>query len=88
MSLITQYKKERQSADSDDSGLPDKLNELCAVRHGKYHRTSRTPIDNDPPFLITEPETNQTMRALARLNVIKAAGLDNTKSRILSAQDI
>ncbi|GFS03165.1 (S)-beta-bisabolene synthase [Elysia marginata] len=46
MSLITQYKKERQSADSEDSSLPDKLNEFYArFDREKYLHPGPTPID-------------------------------------------
>ncbi|GFR79753.1 reverse transcriptase [Elysia marginata] len=82
MSLITQYKKERQSADSEDSSLPDKLNEFYA-RFDRENTSIPVPLpcDNqDPPFLVTEQETR---RALTRLDMNKAAGPDNIKPRLL-----
>ncbi|GFR99509.1 Non-LTR (Long terminal repeat) retrotransposon and domain-containing protein [Elysia marginata] len=82
MSLITQYKKERQSADSEDSSLPDKLNEFYA-RFDRENTSTPVPLpcdNHDPPFLVTEQETR---RALTRLDMNKAAGPDNIKPRLL-----
>ncbi|GFR59635.1 hypothetical protein ElyMa_003512800 [Elysia marginata] len=73
MSLITQYKKERQSADSEDSSLPDKLNGFYA-RFDRENTSTPVPLpcdNHDPPFLVTEQETG---RALTRLDMNKAAG--------------
>ncbi|GFR73361.1 Non-LTR (Long terminal repeat) retrotransposon and domain-containing protein [Elysia marginata] len=82
MSLITQYKKERQSADSEDSSLLDKLNEFYA-RFDRENTSTPVPLpcdNHDPPFLVTEQETR---RALTRLDMNKAAGPDNIKPRLL-----
>ncbi|GFR86709.1 hypothetical protein ElyMa_004205300 [Elysia marginata] len=75
MTLIIQYKKEHQSADSEDSSLLllDKLNEFYA-RFDRKNTSTWVPCDNyDPPFLVTEQETK---RAPTRLDV---NGPDNIK---------
>ncbi|GFR76985.1 Non-LTR (Long terminal repeat) retrotransposon and domain-containing protein [Elysia marginata] len=82
MNLITQYKQERQSADSEDSSLSDKLNEFYAWFNRENTSTLVSlPCDNhDPPFVVTEQETRH---ALTRLDMNKAAGPDNIKPRLL-----
>ncbi|GFS05748.1 neural cell adhesion molecule 1 [Elysia marginata] len=82
MNSITQYKKERQPADSEDSRVPDKLNEFFA-RLDRENTSTHVPLqcdNHDPTFLVTEQETR---RALTRLDVNKAAGPDNIKPRLL-----
>ncbi|GFR63376.1 UDP-glucose:glycoprotein glucosyltransferase 1 [Elysia marginata] len=82
MSLVTQYKKERQSAGSEDSGLPDGLNEFYA-RFDREGASTPVPLpcdSHDPPFLVTEQEAR---RALTRLGVNGAAGPDGIGPRLL-----
>ncbi|GFR59118.1 Non-LTR (Long terminal repeat) retrotransposon and domain-containing protein [Elysia marginata] len=73
--------KERQSADSEDSSLPDKLNEFYA-RFDRENTATPIPLlcgNHDPPVVDTEQEERC---ALTRLDVKKAAGPDN-KPRLL-----
>ncbi|GFR87402.1 Non-LTR (Long terminal repeat) retrotransposon and domain-containing protein [Elysia marginata] len=82
MNLITQYKKERHSAVSEDSSLPDRLNEFYA-RFDLENTSTPVPLpcdNHDPPYVVTEQETR---RALARLDVNKAAGPDKIEPRLL-----
>ena len=83
MSDITQYKGKQRQADTDDTTLPDRLNEYYA-RFDRDNKTTAEEIqvnqDSAPPFSITELDVRRSFKTLKEN---KAAGPDHIKPKLL-----